>query len=147
MVHLNDLVVVSWWREMSLACTVALLSVVITITLIVVEIAIESIQFRLQRDWLQAGPAWASATLLLCCGLGLLASLLGLAIPHIAVSLGATLELEITSFVVQPLEPFGVCLVFLCGIVLAGAPPLHVMALSSCKEFLTQMLVQEESGL
>lgn len=110
-----------WWREMGLACTVALLSVVVTITLIAFEIALGSIQFRLQRDWLQAGSAWAPATLLACCWLGLLASLLGPAIPNIAVSLGANVELAISSFVVQRLEQFGVGLVLLCGIVLAVA--------------------------
>ncbi len=110
-----------WWREMGLACTVALLSVVVTITLIAFEIALGSIQFRLQRDWLQAGSSWASATLLACCWLGLLASLLGPAIPNIAVSLGANVDLAITSFVVQPLEQFGVGLVLLSGVVLAVA--------------------------
>ena len=110
-----------WWIDMGLACTVALLVVVMTITLIAFELAMDSIQIRLRSEWLRAEPCWASAVLIAGCWIGLLISLLGPAFPNIAISLGADVELTGASFALRPLGSWGVGLVLLSGVGLAVA--------------------------
>ena len=111
----------AWWVDMGLACTVALLVVVVTLTLIAFEIAMDSIQFRLRSEWLRTESFWAAAVLLAGCWIGLLVSLWGPALPNIAISLGADFELAGTSFALRPLGPWGVGLVLLSGVGLAVA--------------------------
>jgi hypothetical protein len=103
-----------WWIDMGLASTVAVLAMAAALTLVCFEYAIESLRAALRQEWLTVNPQWASATILICCWTILLVSLLGSAIPSIAISMGLNFDL-------QPLGEMGVCLVLLSGITLTGA--------------------------
>ena len=109
-----------WWLDVGLAGTVAVLVMAVALTMVGFEYAIESIKTRFRNDWLTAESYWASATLLACCWISVLVSLLGSAIPQVAISLGMNFDLTNASFALQPLGNVGVCLVLLSGVVLTG---------------------------
>jgi hypothetical protein len=111
----------NWWVDMGLASTVAVLAMAVALTLVGFEYAIESMRFALRQEWLTAKPQWASATLLICCWIGPLLSLLGSAIPSIAISMGTNFDLAKASITFQPLGRIGVSLVLLSGMTLTVA--------------------------
>ncbi len=112
--------VYGWWLDLGLAGTIAVFVMAVVLTMAGFEYAIESIKTRFRNDWLTAESYWASATLIACCWISVLVSLLGSAIPRVAISLGMNYDLTNSSFALQPLGNVGICLVLLSAVVLTG---------------------------